>query len=153
MLAKHLADNSHVGQLPFMKKETKDRKKRSFPCFFPGCEKSFADSSNRKKHLKIHDVNRERFICSELECRRSYSTKADLNIHMKVHRNVYHYSCSCCKKQFVRSSELYAHERHHDKMPPHLCSCGRRFREKSRLARHRKTHRNIEEKKFACQDK
>eukprot|EP01114_Cavostelium_apophysatum_P003024 TRINITY_DN1273_c0_g1_i1.p1 TRINITY_DN1273_c0_g1~~TRINITY_DN1273_c0_g1_i1.p1 ORF type:complete len:445 (-),score=59.23 TRINITY_DN1273_c0_g1_i1:93-1364(-) len=148
-LAKHMAEESHVGQTPFLAKELdeeapeKDKKKKRYACSFPSCGRLFADSSNRKKHERTHDVNRERFYCTEQGCTKSYSTKTDLNIHMKAHKGDFPHKCTfpTCNKVFVRLSELYAHERSHDNILPHLCSfCGKRFREKARLKQHEESH-------------
>jgi len=148
-LAKHLAKESHIGQTPFIPKREspipessdKTKKRKRYVCSIEGCGKSFTDSSNRKKHERTHDKNRERFFCDQ--CEKSYSTKTDLNIHLKVHKGEFPHSCTHpnCSKAFVRLSELYAHERTHDNILPHVClQCGKRFREKSRLKRHQELH-------------
>lgn len=163
-LAKHLSYESHVGQMPFLpkiegvtvnqdegeftdnKSYLKGKKVKRYPCSFPTCGKIFNDSSNRKKHEKTHDANRERFHCPESGCNKSYSTRTDLNIHLKVHRGEYPHKCthSHCSKAFVRLSELYAHERTHDNILPHVCpECGKRFREKARLRKHQEIHPQI----------
>ncbi len=127
LLARHLSSENHVGQMPFVPKingitinkdykeelpHTKSKKVKRFPCSFPGCGKVFNDSSNRKKHEKTHDANRERYHCPENGCNKSYSTRTDLNIHLKVHKGEFSHKCSypACTKAFVRVSELYAHE-------------------------------------------
>jgi len=164
-LAKHLSCDSHIGQMPFLPKivgvtvnpevlpedpeeETKlshkkAKKEKQYMCSHPFCGKVFNDSSNRKKHEKTHDANRERFFCPEEGCTKSYSTRTDLNIHLKVHKGEYPHKCTHpqCTKAFVRLSELYAHERTHDNILPHICvDCGRRFREKARLKKHQASH-------------
>jgi len=148
-LAKHMALESHVGQTPFLPKEYEEevieqnKKPKRYACSYPECGRLFADSSNRKKHERTHDVNRERFYCNVQGCTKSYSTKTDLNIHMKAHKGEFPHKCTYpnCGKVFVRLSELYAHERSHDNILPHLCTtCGKRFREKSRLKQHEDTH-------------
>eukprot|EP01119_Soliformovum_irregulare_P002304 TRINITY_DN1258_c0_g1_i1.p1 TRINITY_DN1258_c0_g1~~TRINITY_DN1258_c0_g1_i1.p1 ORF type:complete len:335 (+),score=34.72 TRINITY_DN1258_c0_g1_i1:280-1284(+) len=148
-LQKHLSQDSHIGQTPYLPRDQFEQKKatlderRVFPCAFPGCTKRFTDSSNRKKHEKTHDANRERFHCNEKGCPKSYSTKTDLMIHLKVHKQDFPHKCSHqnCDKAFVRVSELYAHERSHDNILPHVCDvCGKKFREKIRLRRHQELH-------------
>jgi len=119
-------------------------KLKRYLCSVPGCGKYFTDSSNRKKHEKTHDVNRERFYCNDPGCNKSYSTRTDLNIHLKVHRGEYPHRCTHphCRKAFIRLSELYAHERTHDNILPHSCAyCGKSFREKSRLKKHEENHK------------
>jgi len=140
-LVRHLSDERHIGQTPFVPKTDNSgppqkKRKGNYQCEL--CGKHFSDPSNKRKHERIHDANRERFFCSEKGCNKSYSTRTDLNIHLKVHRGQLEHICSYpdCRKAFVRLSELYAHERSHDKMLPHACSCGKRFRERSKLYKH-----------------
>jgi len=146
-MCKHLAQMDHVGQTPFLPKQENVKEvktsKKQYACSYPGCGRIFNDSSNRKKHERTHDANRERFFCTEDGCKKSYSTKTDLSIHMKVHKGEFTHKCTHpnCSKAFVRLSELYAHERTHDNILPHLCNiCGKRFREKSRLRIHEESH-------------
>lgn len=53
-LAKHLAEEDHIGQTPFLSKNESEEEdkvlttKKKYACSFPGCLKSFTDSSNRK---------------------------------------------------------------------------------------------------------
>lgn len=158
-LGRHLSQESHLGQTPFLMKQEEDSLslqeragKKIFPCTHPGCKKMFADSSNRKKHERTHSANRERFHCKEPGCTKSYSTKTDLNLHIKTHRQDFPHKCSHpnCKKAFVRVSELYAHERTHDNIMPHCCNrCGKRFREKARLRRHQESARLCVPKHFS----
>jgi uncharacterized Zn-finger protein len=100
------------------------------------------------KHERTHDVHREGFYCPEAGCHKSYSTKTDLNIHLKAHRGEFPHRCTHpnCNKAFVRLSELYAHERTHDNILPHSCQiCGKSFREKSRLKKHEEMHQKENE--------
>eukprot|EP01119_Soliformovum_irregulare_P002761 TRINITY_DN1301_c0_g1_i1.p1 TRINITY_DN1301_c0_g1~~TRINITY_DN1301_c0_g1_i1.p1 ORF type:complete len:375 (+),score=47.94 TRINITY_DN1301_c0_g1_i1:240-1364(+) len=144
-LCKHLSQEDHIGQAPFVSKSGPSIKKK-YECSHPSCGKSFSDSSNRKKHEKTHDANRERFHCKEPGCTKSYTKRADLKIHMKVHRGEFSHKCSHpnCGKAFVRVSELYIHERAHDNIVPHLCQiCGMRFPESSRLRKHQMQHEEL----------
>lgn len=64
-LAKHLAEEDHIGQTPFLSKsenEEVDRvqlAKKRYACSFPGCGKSFTDSSNRKVPLYFFHLTLE----------------------------------------------------------------------------------------------
>lgn len=147
-LMKHLALSNHIGQSPYLSKQKESEiskyqtdleARKRFQCSFPGCGKSFTDSSNRKKHERIHDANRIRYKCSEPGCDKSYTTKADLKVHLRVHKRLRDNICTFpnCGKAFVRTSELYAHERTHDNVLPHVCNkCGKGFRETTRLKKH-----------------
>jgi len=151
-LMKHLALPDHIGQAPYLSKQKETEAlrhqdefdpRRKFYCSFPGCGKSFTDSSNRKKHERIHDANRIRYKCTQVDCGKSYTTKADLNVHFRVHKQLRDNKCTYpnCDKTFVRTSELYAHERTHDNILPHVCDlCGKGFRETTRLKKHQQEH-------------
>eukprot|EP01119_Soliformovum_irregulare_P017776 TRINITY_DN5334_c0_g1_i1.p1 TRINITY_DN5334_c0_g1~~TRINITY_DN5334_c0_g1_i1.p1 ORF type:complete len:391 (-),score=45.88 TRINITY_DN5334_c0_g1_i1:114-1286(-) len=149
-LTKHLARVDHVGQTPFLSKSQEQeasKRRKKFACSFPGCNKSFTDSSNRKKHEHTHDTNRERFHCTEPRCTKSYTKRADLKVHLKIHRGEYPHKCTHpnCGKAFVRISELYTHERIHDNMRLHVCDqCGKSFSETSRLKKHLAIHESGE---------
>lgn len=121
---KHLSNDSHVGQTPFLPKKEKAYSmitEKEFKC--SKCPKSFADASNRKvsswktklkfqKHELTHDENRQRFFCDEIGCKKSYSIINDLRQHKKIHRGEFNYKCShpTCDRAFIRISELYSHE-------------------------------------------
>jgi len=142
-LVKHLSHPSHIGQTPFLPRVGITKSKKAFSCSFVDCKQSFTDASNRKKHEATHNANRERFYCTESKCIKSYSTKTDLRIHMKVHIGDFPHKCSHtdCRRAFVRRSELYAHERTHDNMLPHLCAlCGKGFKDKTKWALHQQVH-------------
>jgi len=148
-LVKHLSQESHVGQTPFIpriipKKNSSSSQKKTYSCSHLECGKSFSDASNRKKHELTHDVNRERYHCHHGGCIKSYSTRTDLKIHTKVHTGDFSYKCSHadCNRAFVRISELYAHERTHDKIMPHLCAiCGKGFKDKTKWSIHQEIHK------------
>jgi hypothetical protein len=65
-LAKHLAEETHIGQTPFLSKmltesieqSNKMKKRKVYICSFPLCGKTFSDSSNKKVNnlfnLMIH---------------------------------------------------------------------------------------------------
>lgn len=142
-LGRHLSSDSHIGQTPFLSRDCKKVIEKKYACSYEGCGKTFGDSSNRKKHEKTHETNRERFYCTALGCTKNYSTKTDLRLHMKVHSGDFTHKCShpLCGKAFVRVSELYAHERTHDRVYPHNCSiCGKGFKEKAKWNSHLRLH-------------
>nr|BAK03148.1 predicted protein [Hordeum vulgare subsp. vulgare] len=145
MLAKHLSDESHIGQTPYIPREMNhsldetSQKKRHL-CSV--CGRTYSSASNLKVHEKLHDPNRRRHVCTVTPCKKSYSTEADLKIHMRSHRGEFAYKCSFpgCTEVFVRASQLYAHERVHDNITMLKCGvCNKRFRMKSDLNVHEQT--------------
>jgi len=144
-LVKHLSQESHVGQTPFIpRRPISVSSGKVFVCNYPGCERIFNDASNKKKHEQTHEKNRRRFYCNYKECSRSYSTETDMKIHKKSHMGDLPFKCSHsnCSRTFVRVSELYAHERTHDNVFPHSCSkCGKGFKDKSKCTQHEQTHK------------
>ena len=56
---------------------------KPFSCTFPGCGKSFSNSSDRIKHASVHeDVTRE---CPVAGCERVYFHQSSLRKHLKQH--------------------------------------------------------------------
>lgn len=143
-LGKHLAEESHIGQTPYIPKEpTLSEKSEKKKHLCSQCGKNFSSSSNLKVHERLHDPNRKRHVCPMNPCTKSYSTEADLKIHLRSHRGEFAHKCTYpgCTLQFVRVSQLYAHERVHDNIAVLKCGlCGKRFRMKAELVHHEQTH-------------
>jgi hypothetical protein len=59
------------------------RGKRMFHCTYPGCDASFPDKSNFRRHLGSHE-NKRNYACSL--CTRRFARRASLRFHMsRVH--------------------------------------------------------------------
>ncbi|CAB1350042.1 unnamed protein product [Coregonus sp. 'balchen'] len=61
----------HVGEKPFK-------------CEFDGCDRRFANSSDRKKHSHVHTSDKP-YNCKVRGCDKSYTHPSSLRKHMKVH--------------------------------------------------------------------
>lgn len=57
---------------------------KPFKCEFQGCDRRFANSSDRKKHSHVHTSDKP-YTCKVRGCDKSYTHPSSLRKHMKVH--------------------------------------------------------------------
>ncbi|KAK9504167.1 hypothetical protein O3M35_010556 [Rhynocoris fuscipes] len=57
---------------------------KPFKCEFEGCDRRFANSSDRKKHSHVHTSDKP-YNCRVSGCDKSYTHPSSLRKHMKVH--------------------------------------------------------------------
>lgn len=57
---------------------------KPFRCEFEGCDRRFANSSDRKKHMHVH-MNDKPYLCKVKGCEKSYTHPSSLRKHMRVH--------------------------------------------------------------------
>ncbi|GIY17366.1 zinc finger protein ZIC 4 [Caerostris darwini] len=57
---------------------------KPFKCEFDGCDRRFANSSDRKKHSHVHTSDKP-YNCKIRGCDKSYTHPSSLRKHMKVH--------------------------------------------------------------------
>ncbi|MCP9257252.1 Zinc finger protein ZIC 4 [Dirofilaria immitis] len=57
---------------------------KPFTCTHPGCDRKFANSSDRKKHMHVH-TNDKPYECKINGCRKSYTHPSSLRKHLKIH--------------------------------------------------------------------
>ncbi|KAH8040720.1 hypothetical protein HPB51_012035 [Rhipicephalus microplus] len=60
------------------------RGEKPFKCEFEGCDRRFANSSDRKKHSHVHTSDKP-YNCKIRGCDKSYTHPSSLRKHMKVH--------------------------------------------------------------------
>ena len=58
---------------------------KPFKCEFDGCDRRFANSSDRKKHSHVHTSDKP-YNCKVRGCDKSYTHPSSLRKHMKVRR-------------------------------------------------------------------
>ncbi|KAH1013633.1 hypothetical protein HUJ04_002599 [Dendroctonus ponderosae] len=57
---------------------------KPFKCEFEGCDRRFANSSDRKKHSHVH-TSEKPYNCGEPGCDKAYTHPSSLRKHMKAH--------------------------------------------------------------------
>src|SRR6218665_61658 len=60
---------------------------KPFRCEYPGCDRRFANSSDRKKHSHVHTSDKP-YNCKYYGCDKSYTHPSSLRKHMKIHGNL-----------------------------------------------------------------
>ncbi|XP_050437757.1 zinc finger protein 235-like isoform X1 [Adelges cooleyi] len=95
---------------------------------------------NTKKESGLHECD---------VCVKTFSCKAELVIHERVHTEGKPYRCNVCKKTYSCSGALKAHKFLHTGEKPFECVvCEKRFNRKDHLAAHERSHTG--EKPFKC---
>uniref|UniRef100_A0A8D1WI35 Zic family member 4 n=1 Tax=Sus scrofa TaxID=9823 RepID=A0A8D1WI35_PIG len=61
-----------------------EQREKPFRCEFEGCERRFANSSDRKKHSHVHTSDKP-YTCKVRGCDKCYTHPSSLRKHMKVH--------------------------------------------------------------------
>jgi uncharacterized Zn-finger protein len=77
------------------------------------CNQKLKKKDYLKEHMKIHNPNREIFLCGIDGCTKSYPREANLKLHIKaIHEGQgYNYKCSHCEKSFISKSRIKRHEK------------------------------------------
>ena len=72
---------------------------KPFQCEFEGCDRRFANSSDRKKHMHVHTSDKP-YLCKM--CDKSYTHPSSLRKHMKVYIvNINTFLRLKCKPQYL----------------------------------------------------
>jgi len=77
-------------------------------CQFSGCDRRFANSSDRKKHSHVHTSDKP-FYCRIDGCDKSYTHPSSLRKHIKMHRLGAAAAAAAGAGVKVDLSELYIH--------------------------------------------
>ena len=90
------------------------------PLGCPTCNKQFASPVSQKKHMEGKcgqlEPRKKKFACTARGCRKQYTEKKKLDIHLKTHEpgaSIVKYVCATCGKDYGSSSALRKHEKSH----------------------------------------
>ncbi|XP_066924506.1 uncharacterized protein [Clytia hemisphaerica] len=89
----------------------------------------------------------EQFVCPY--CKFTFTTKRDMNRHLRSHTGEKPFHCEVCSKYFARKDFLTKHKLTHTGEKPYSCEqCNKRFSQRSNLNKHLLTH--TKEHKHIC---
>nr|XP_039250300.1 uncharacterized protein LOC120327993 [Styela clava] len=90
--------------------------------------------------LESHNTEPRRSSVSVFKCelcKRSYSTRHELQRHKRTHSGEKPYACNFCSKTFPTSTNARRHERTHTGDKPHVCKvCNKGFIQRTDMVKH-----------------
>jgi uncharacterized Zn-finger protein len=92
------------------------------------------------------DEKLDRFKCTFEGCKKVFSQKYRLMIHVRSHQGIKPFKCSQCSKTFVEKANLKVHIRTHTGERPYQCdfeNCQASFKTSGQLNDHKNKHLNI----------
>lgn len=66
---------------------------KPFKCEFEGCDRRFANSSDRKKHMHVHTSDKP-YFCKYKGCDKSYTHPSSLRKHIRMHEMQQQQNCN-----------------------------------------------------------
>ena len=134
-LVRHL--QKHKGEKKSVTKVKQLEGRSSFLC--DQCHYTCQYQASLKQHiLRVHDQDKP-FVCSFMNCNKSYSIRPDLKTHEQYsHVKLKKFQCNICVKKFVNRHKLSKHiNQCHTIVGDHHCTlCQKNFRDKQALRLH-----------------
>ncbi|XP_065561698.1 zinc finger protein 583-like [Artemia franciscana] len=125
-------------------------KKQLYKC--PVCSKYYPNgrlSIHMRVHTKKKLIHTKKIFYECDTCNKTFTQKASLDVHQRIHRGEKPYMCDMCKKRFRTSSALSVHQRTHTGVKPFECDiCKHRFTTKTYFTAHQRIHTG--EKPYMC---
>lgn len=75
----------------------------------PFCSYQNKSMSHLKRHIRFRHTGEKPYKCTI--CSKSFATKSDLTVHMRVHTGERPYKCNVCFKTFTQSCSRSLHMR------------------------------------------
>lgn len=117
-----------------------------FTCRF--CDEEFNKYDQFQSHVKTHENTDKPYQCKT--CKKHFSLRGNLNMHMRVHMEVKPLQCELCDRRFRYKSNLNRHVKSHSDVKPFECPmCHKSFGQQSYLTSHMKVHTG--EKPYTCE--
>ncbi|KAL1517645.1 hypothetical protein ABEB36_001383 [Hypothenemus hampei] len=120
------------------------------------CNRYFYKPESLEEHLQICYKRKKKpksetpvkaFLCDS--CGQTFTEKAKLLEHLRVHKGDLPFVCTWCGKRFPVKSYLKTHERVHTGEKPYSCEfCGKRFAQHAPFRVHRRMHTG--ERPYVC---
>ena len=78
-------------------------------CPVEGCNKSFSEITNIRKHYKHHFPTEKKYYCPYEGCGKSFTASYNLTIHYRIHIGKKPYKCQKCGKYFFDRANYKYH--------------------------------------------
>ncbi|XP_055616190.1 zinc finger protein 771-like [Toxorhynchites rutilus septentrionalis] len=107
-----------------------------------------SDASQKEVHTPSVRYKRKPFKCDM--CKKTFTSKYGVRVHMRIHTGERPYSCPHCQNTFADSSTLLRHIRTHTGERPYPCPhCPKSFKQASSRRGHIRIHTG--ERPYSCQ--
>uniref|UniRef100_A0AAV1TVV7 C2H2-type domain-containing protein n=1 Tax=Peronospora matthiolae TaxID=2874970 RepID=A0AAV1TVV7_9STRA len=118
---------------------------RKFLCTYPGCGKSFKDSTRLRDHTVVHfrvQTGEQPYVCRVPGCSKRYSSCAALPSHRSSHASEQSLTAQQIRGESVRAAvDANAPQLQETRMSPFGClECGKRFHVRELLMAHLEIH-------------
>ncbi|XP_023706773.1 gastrula zinc finger protein XlCGF7.1-like [Cryptotermes secundus] len=111
------------------------------------CEMCITSLTPKRSETQRFGAAIRPFTCNV--CKRSFTGRAKLENHIRVHTGERPFSCELCKQRFTQLHNLYRHRKVHNGERPFSCEvCKKAFAEKYTLQKHLRMHSG--ERPFSC---
>lgn len=91
-----------------------------FTCSYEGCQKTYSNAFNLKRHVESFHLNIKKFFCAI--CHKGLSSKQNMREHSFIHQGSKPYNCRFpnCQEAFRQLSQLKLHESIHREIEKHM---------------------------------